>query len=400
MAFAKGGDFSRFYADCDLVFDWTDDGAEYKQIVASKYGSATRFVKSEEDYFKKGITWVQTTVLGINARLLSADGIFGVASPTLFPHQDGNLFALLGILNSVVFDALARCLATRNWGATAIGTIPVPSFEPATRESIERPAKSIYGAKASWDEGNEICTRFHIPWLLRGALIDQGFGVSVRLDQLAEYETREEAHIQQLYTELNDEVYKLYGIPDKTRVIIEETLGDRPPEVLWPQMESKSVEQKRMEHVFRLLSYVVKRVVEADEDGVVPFTSVADEPSLLERVHTELAALFPDQDVNQVEVEITNELKKNVKGYRKTNSIREWLENVFFEYHVSLYKNRPIVWHIASNQGTAAFAFGALVHYHKFHTRTAWPSYGRSMYATLLNTSGVRPALQTRLGEK
>ena len=61
VTFAKGGDFCRFYADWDLVIDWTDDGATYKQVVASKYGSASRFVKSEEDYFKKGITWVETT---------------------------------------------------------------------------------------------------------------------------------------------------------------------------------------------------------------------------------------------------------------------------------------------------------------------------------------------------
>jgi hypothetical protein len=65
--------------------------------------------------------------------------------------------------------------------------------------------------------------------------------------------------------------------------------------------------------------------------------------TLLERVHQELTVLFPDHDVNQVEVEITNELKRKVKGYKQTNSIREWLEDVFFDYHVSLHKNRPIV---------------------------------------------------------
>ena len=94
--------------------------------------------------------------------------------------------------------------------------------------------------------------------------------MTARLRRLAESEAGEERRIQQLYAALDDEVYKLYGIPDDTRAIIEETLGERPPEVLWPQMERKTAEQKRIEHVWRLLSYVVKRVVEADEDGVVP----------------------------------------------------------------------------------------------------------------------------------
>lgn len=147
-------------------------------------------------------------------------------------------------------------------------------------------------------------------------------------------------------------------------------MGERPPEILWPQMERKTSEQKRMEHVWRLLSYVVKRVIEADEDGIVPFSSVSGESALIERVRAELAALFPDQDINQVEVDISNELKRKVKGYRRALSIREWLEDVFFDYHVSLYKKRPILWHIASStgkrSGRGSFAFGALAHYHKF----------------------------------
>ena len=185
-------------------------------------------------------------------------------------------------------------------------------------------------------------------------------------------EADDEARIQRLYAELNDEVYKLYGIPAATRAIIEDTLGERPPEILWPQMERKSPAQKRMEHVWRLLSYAVKRVVEADEDGIVPFVAAGGEIALIDRVRAELADLFPDQDINQVEVDISNELKRKVKGYRRVQGIREWLEDAFFEYHVSLYKKRPILWHIASSQGRGACAIGALVHYHKFdHDRLA-----------------------------
>lgn len=366
VPYAKGGDFSRFYFDLYLAFDWTGDGADIKAIAAERYGSASRTVKCEDYYFRPGITWVEKTVKGMNARILPPGSIFNVAGPSAFPHVEADTDYLLGILNSNVAQACLECFSSRSWGVEYVGKIPIPQIPGAKKQEIVALARAIHDIKAFWDEGNEICTRFRAPWLLRHDLMDVASSVSACLNRLAESEATEETHIQKLYAELNDEVYKLYGIPDATRAIVDETLGKRPPEILWPQMEGKSIEQKRMEHVFRLLSYVVKRVVEADEDGVVPFTSVADEPSLLDRVHNELAALFPGHDVNRVEVEITNELKKNVKGYRKTNSIREWLENAFFEYHVSLYKNRPILWHLASNQGTVPFAFGALVHYHKF----------------------------------
>ncbi|MCP4656591.1 MAG: hypothetical protein GY856_14355 [bacterium] len=187
-----------------------------------------------------------------------------------------------------------------------------------------------------------------------------------RLYSLAEFESTQESRIQEFYGDLNDEIYRLYEIQDNTRATIEETLEARPPELLWPQMERKTVEQKRMEHVCRVLSYVAKRVVEADEDGIVPFIAVSGEAPLIDRLHQELATLFPEHDVNQIEVEITNELKRKVKGYRRVTSIGEWLEDVFFQYHGSLYKKRPILWHVASSQGRGTPAFSALVHYHKF----------------------------------
>ena len=190
--------------------------------------------------------------------------------------------------------------------------------------------------------------------------------IAERLEQMARHEAAEEDRIRHLYSELNDEVYKLYGLPNSTRTLIEETLGERPPEVLWPQMERKTAEQKRMDHVWRLLSYAVKRVVEADEDGVVPFAPLSGETKLLDRVHQELAALFPERDLNLVEIEIANELKRKVKGYKPAASIGEWLENVYVEYHAALYKKRPIVWHLASSQRSAPFAFGVLCHYHRF----------------------------------
>jgi hypothetical protein len=136
--------------------------------------------------------------------------------------------------------------------------------------------------------------------------------------------------------------------------------------VLWPQMTGKTFEQKQIEHVWRLLSFAVKRAVENDDDGIVPFNRSTGETPLGERVRQELAALFPDRDESQLEIEITNELKRTVKGYRRCASLDDWLANAYFEYHASLYKNRPIFWHIASAQGTTPFAFGALVHYHRF----------------------------------
>jgi hypothetical protein len=365
VLFAKGGDYGRFYTDWDLVIDWTDDGSEFKGVVASKYGSASRFVKSEDDYFREGVTWMQTTNLGINARRLPASGVFGVASPTFFPHDNDDIDVFLALMNSALFDAIARSLATRNWGATAIGTIPVPPLSSRTKAALRAIATEVHDLKAAWDSGNELSRTFRSSWLTMSEHADED-SIGTRLDRLLHEESTREARCQTLYNRLNDEVYGAYGVSPSTRAVVEHTLGERPPEVLWPQMAGKTAEQKRMEHVWRLLSFVVRRVIESDDDGIVPFNSSTGETPLVERVRQELVALFPGRDESQLEVEIVNELKRSVKGYRKCASLDDWLANAYFGYHASLYKNRPIYWHISSAQGTVPFAFGALVHYHRF----------------------------------
>ena len=289
---------------------------------------------------------------------------FADKGPAIFPVREPDKWFLLGLANSTPAEYLLKGLMSfGSWEIGVIKRLPVPEPAAHQHDRVGAIARKIHDAKAAWDECNETSTRFERPWLIRD---HTRLSVAERLEQVSKHEAAEEARIQGLYEELNDETYKLYGIPDDTRATIEETLGERPPEVIWPQMERKTAEQKRMEHVWRLLSYAVKRVVEADADGIVPFAPLSGEASLLDRVHEELAALFPEQDVNQVEVEITNELKRKVKGYRAAASIGAWLENVYFDYHVALYKKRPIIWHVASSQGTGPFAFGALCHYHRF----------------------------------
>ena len=358
VRFAKGGEFCRLFSDVYLVVLWN--------LESRKAMSEKGRVQNVEHYFKAGLTWPRRTAKGFNLRRLPEGCIFADKGPALFLKNAQYEDYFLGICNSALFEYLFKAKTSFSWEVGIMKSMPIPKANPKQHERISNLAKSIYNAKVAWDKGNEISTRFTRPSLLREEMIDPDASVNQRLEQLAEFEAVEDARIQQLYAELNDEVYRLYGIPAATRRVIEETLGERPPEIIWPQMEGRTGEQKRIEHVWRLLSYVVKRVVEADEDGIVPLVAVAGESNLLDRVYRELEVIFSGHSVSQVEVEIVNELKGKVKGYRSVKNIQVWLEDVFFQYHVSLYKNRPIIWHISSVQGKGAAAFGALVHYHKF----------------------------------
>ena len=359
VPFSKGGDFCRFYYDVDLVLDWKEEHRE----ALKESGNG---LPSLELYFRPGLTWPRRTAKGFNVRRMKSGCVFADKGPALFPKNTDHTDFLLGVTNSELFEYLFQTKTSFSWEVGIIKTLPIPEPTKTQYERITESAIAIYQAKERWDGGNEISTHFTRPWLLNCANDDRKLTIPSHLDHLTRQEVKIELAIIESYERLNLDVYSLYGLPIKSQSIIKEASLKRTPEILWPEMEGRTVEQKRMEHVWRLLSYAVKRVIETDDDGIVPFSAVNNEPRLVDRVRCELTKFFSDRDANQVEVEIVNELKRNVKGYRKCGSIEEWLENAFFEYHCSLFKKRPIFWHIASAQGTSPSAFGVLVHYHRF----------------------------------
>jgi hypothetical protein len=367
--FAKGGDFARFYSDVHLLMfverDWETMRVEVNERYPYLKGNASLVIHPDNHYFQEGLTWPLRTQRGFNVRHLPEGCVFGHKGPGIFPRSASETWLLLGIANSQLAEFILQGLTSfGSWEVGAIRRLPCPRATKEQRERISRLARGIHDSKRDWDRGNEASTSFDKPWLVSAAAVARTLGEG--LDQLAHCEAKTEAEVRASYAELNQEVFRLYGFSEASRNAVEAGIGVRPPEVLWVDMEGKTKEQKRVEHVWRLLSFAVKRVVESDDDGIVPFNRSTGETPLSERVRQELATLFPAHDESQLEAEIINELKRSVKGYRKCASLDDWLANAYFEYHAGLYKSRPIYWHVASVQGTSPFAFGALVHYHRF----------------------------------
>jgi hypothetical protein len=333
-----------------------------------RIGRETTRPESVDDFFQTGLTWPRRTQRGFNLRVLPEGCIFADMGPAMFPRGERHAGYVLGVANSMVFEYLLRALtAFGTWQVGAVKRVPVPVGPHDLGADIGEIAMALHDRKRRWDEGNEASTAFKIPWILDAGWVGAAQSVPERLQAVLAAEASGESRLQRLYVDLNDLVFELYKIRGDARRAIEESRAESPREVLWPQLEGKSRDQKRMEHVWRLLSQAVRLAVAGDADGIVALSPCADEQPLIERVRTELAALLPQCDANQLETEVANELSRSVPGYRRVRGgIAEWLENVFFAYHAALHRSRPILWHIASAQGTEPAAFSALVDYHRF----------------------------------
>ncbi len=366
VPFAKGGPFSRFYCDVFLRVWWDCQRQTFRGFTGRK-GRETERPEALDYYFRKGLTWPRRTAKGLNVRRMPEGCVFADKGPSIFVREDKSEDYLLAVTNTHLFEYLFRTKTSFSWEVGIMKAMPIPHPTLEQRDKIGSYARLIHDAKANWDTSNEICTRFSRPWLLRSDLTEGASTFAAGLDAVLATEAREDAFIQQAYAELNNAVYKLYGITERNRTRIEESLGERPTELIWPQMEGKTLEQKRLEHIYRVLSYAVKEVLDADEDGIIPFQQVASETPLLDRVLRRLAGYFPGEDSHRLEIAIVNELKIKVKGYKKVESIAAWLNNQCFDHHCGLYQNRPIRWHLASSRDPRREpAFSALVDYHKF----------------------------------
>ena len=368
-----------------MVVFWLNNGESIRKFEKA-------YIRNESYYRISGLTWPRRTQRGFSVRILPEGCIFGDKGPAIFPHIADESFFLLGILNSRIAELLLRALISfGSWEVGAVKKIPVPKGASLLQNEVSHFAKLSHDTKASWDNGTEISTRFDRPWVLQPASTDNATSLSDALDTVLEVEADFDAELQSTYTQLNDAVYRLYGVNDKLRDKLEAAIGKRPPEIVWPQMEYKDRAQKRREHVDRLLCYLVKRIVEADADGLVCFESVAHEAPLLERLRKELHSCFPQQDPSTLETEVVNELKKKTKGYRRAETLTEWLQDAFFDTHSSLYQQRPLIWHLASNQVRRVPAIGVLVHAHKFNADALAKLRGtnlRDRLATLRREAG------------
>lgn len=398
VPYIKGGD--AYYSDIPLVVNWGNDGEEIKKF-AELTGKPR--VQNENYYFKQGLCWstIVSSVL-MDFRTLPRGCIFSANAHSLFLSAKGNIFSLLGSLNS---SLLAACFLTLDptMHVRHIGYVcqlPISTEALETKE-IAILSAEIHDLKREWHTGDETSFNFIEPWILQ-VLADskarrpRSQHPLTRDFEWAKWESAEELRnirgssdmpIREL-TELcvrresllNKRLYKIQELIDKriydtycveegNRKVIEEDLRILRGFPKAPKKDYKEAVKPNItvgEHVARLLSYYIKLVIEEDPDGIVPLDEMFPD-NLTNRVRQLIARDFGTERVDRIEQELYQLLGVTLK---------EWLTQEYFDFHVSLYKNRPIFWQLASHRHGRSRSppgvFSCFVHYHRL-TRDTIP---------------------------
>jgi hypothetical protein len=245
VPFAKGGEYSPYYADVHLVVDWEHNGRSIRNFPQA-------YIRNEENYFRPALTWPLRTTSGISFRILNRGAVFGHKGPSCFTEDDKQLLSLLTVVQSSTFSYLvsiqiaAADAAARSYEVGVIQKTPMPGIGIDQKLLLTGLITHTLEIKRDIEKINELGHLFNYPSIIRY----RNQNIATMADQWTltiESSTTEGNRIQNQIDEL---AYTIYDICDSDKDLIRQTFSDRPSPINKPPTDPSSV-------VADLLSYTL-----------------------------------------------------------------------------------------------------------------------------------------------
>jgi hypothetical protein len=204
--YMKGGNFQCWYGNQEFVLNWHNNGVEVSHAIMQAYPYLGRpWLGGHKDYFRRGVTWTDLTSGRFSARLSPGGFIFDVSGSCCFPED---IVLVLGLMNSTFAQFALKLLnPTVHVQVGDLARLPVPNASSDSLQKLVDQAISL--AKA---DSEEIETTWD--FIAPPEWPDGIQKVAERHSQLAEIERQ-----------IDEEVYRLYGISEEDRRAIEAELA-------------------------------------------------------------------------------------------------------------------------------------------------------------------------------
>ena len=231
ITYAKGGTYSPFYTDFELVLNWKNEGHEVKEFSAGLFGTWSKQITNTHLFARRGLTYPRRTHNELGPAALPEGCGFDVQGSGLF-HEHGCSMEERRALNAVtasrVFNALLRVGLARTSGDLAktypeslIMSMPVPlAFSDSSLAEQTERAQRLRQSLSSVDENT---IGFSLPIA--------SFAVANTISDLAvAFEMWRESlldHLRSEVIEMDGTIFRLYGLDkdEETKSFIESELG-------------------------------------------------------------------------------------------------------------------------------------------------------------------------------
>ncbi len=362
FGFAKGGAFSRFYADVYLLANWANDGSEIKAGICRRYpylnGNAEFVAKNPQYYLRPGLTWPRRTQGGLSMRAMPAGCIFADKGPAAFADDDDpdELLALLALVNSSSFALLVSLQVA--FGSYEVGVMqrtPIPTLDGPSRQRLAALSRRAWSLKRTLDTLEETSHAFLLPGALRSRFGD--------FDSSAI-----EAELVCIQAEIDALAFDLYGFSEADRQAAtvqsagkpdsdeDEDEEDTEPEA--PPIDSlltwaAGVAFTRFD--WRLATGERAVPIEPEPFDALPAKSPGMLPDGAEPFHAHAGILVDDQGHPHDLARLIEEVLTRV-DIAAPDDVRRWLQREFFGFHLPRYsksrRKAPIYWPLSTTSGS------------------------------------------------
>jgi hypothetical protein len=215
---AKGGEFSRYYADQHLVVNWDDRVGSYAGFLGTPHRPLIRPASSDH-FFKPGFTYSRRSQKGFSVRALPAGTIFHDKGPGIFAPEH-ELLPLLAVFNSSTFSSLlALQMAFGSYEVGVVQRTPMPSSFGDLAAPLGHRAQCLWRERRSHEEALLTSHAFLLPALLAAI----GRTLAERAAAWAARVRTSEETVDAIQAEIDDLAFRLYGLDAADRAALTAT---------------------------------------------------------------------------------------------------------------------------------------------------------------------------------
>lgn len=398
----KGGDWRKWYGNCEFVVDWKNDGERIRDFKDDN-GKVRSRPQNTEYYFKEGITWADITTNSFAARYSPVGFIFDVKGSSGFPEKN-KLYSVLGLMNSKLMLGFMNILnPTTTFQVGDMARVPYMISDVAVSEIDEHVSQLVQLSKSDWDS-------FETSWDFKCHPLVSKHGSNISIEDTykklredwniaTELMMNLEAENNRIYissysldnelthdveiadVSLNRNPYYRYNengdelerclVSDTTRELVSYSTGC--------MFGRFSLDQKGLIYAHanntgfpELINKGVYATFPADQDGIIPLTDQEWFPDDATNRFRDFVKVAWGEDHLHENLEFVAESLclraiKPKKSESPMDTIRRYLSTQFYKDHLKTYKKRPIYWLFSSGKQKA---FECLVYLHRYNEGT------------------------------
>ena len=356
---AKGGKYSPFYYDIDLVINWQNEGSEFLAFDKCQPRNIS-FFRSP------GVTWPFRTNKGLNTRVLPKGCAFTIQGMAGFNalNDEKQILFLLAITNSSAFQSLLLLtVGSFAFQAGAMNSVPIPIADKSTTEELALLAKKAWFKRRLFDQINETSHAFLLPAMLRLRMEDYD-PVAIESDLIA------------IQAQIDHIAFELYGFSATDRDAAKSATGIGSGYInlvdedgLHDSDEDADIESE--DQIEAVLSWAIGVAFgRFDWRLATGEKAISDMPEPFDQLPSISPGMLqvgdkPFHDYNQILVDdkghshdiahLVEEVLSKV-DVAVPEDVRKWIQSNFFSLHYQRYsksrRKAPIYWPISTVSGS------------------------------------------------